>query len=107
MYKTWRYQNNALFCNQPIGALSKVTLGDNGCASINKSSEERRDTVHYVPVQLVHQECHRQYCKPDQIAKSLRVKEAQADTVTATSTGKHILRGNLILALTVSFVVNQ
>jgi len=28
-------------CNQPIGTLSKVTLGDMGCASINKASKER------------------------------------------------------------------
>ena len=48
--------------------------------------------MHCVPGQLVHQECRRQYCKPDQIAKTLRVKEEQPGTATATNTGKHMLR---------------
>jgi len=78
-------------CNQPLDTTPNVILGEKGCASINKASEERKDIVYCVPGQLVHQECRRQYCKPEQIAKSLRVKEtpAQADTV---SDGKHVLR---------------
>jgi len=77
-------------CNQPIGTLYKVTLGDKGCSSINKASKERGDIVHCISRQLIHQEYHCKYCKPDQIAKTLR-EGVQAVTVTATNTGKHIL----------------
>ena len=75
-----------VICNQPIGALSKVTLGDKGCASINKV-KKRHCALCTWTIGTPGMSC--QYCKPDQIAKGLRVKEEQADMVTATNTGKH------------------
>jgi len=62
-----------------------IVQGDKGCASINKASEERGDIVHCIPGQLIHQECHRKYCKAGQIVR----EGVQAVTVTAT---KHMLR---------------
>ena len=52
------------------------------------SSKKRNDTKHCTPGQQVHQECRRNYCKPDQIAKTLRLKVQGI----ATNTGKQVLR---------------
>jgi len=76
-------------CNQPIGTLSKVTLGDKGCSNTNKASKERGDIVYCIPGQLIHQEYHCKHCKPDQIAKTLR-KGGQAVTVTALVSTKTV-----------------
>ena len=57
-------------CKLPIGASSKAVLGEKGCMSINKASEERGDTIYCTPGEQVHQECRRKYCKPEQIVRS-------------------------------------
>ena len=57
-------------CNKPIGTSPKATLGEKGCVSINKASEEKNQTVHCVPGQLVYQECHHKYCKPNQTSQA-------------------------------------
>ena len=64
-------------CSQPIGTLPKATLEEKGSASINKASEERNETVHCVPGQLVHHECHRKYCKPSQTSQTIKLREQQ------------------------------
>ena len=59
------------------------------------------------PGQKVHQECRRKYCKPDLIAKALRLKEQQVISMNAE---KQVLRSaekEFNLALTVFTVVNQ
>ena len=83
-----------VICTQSIEASSKVTLGEKGCASINKANYERGDAVHCVPGKLVHQECRLQCCKTDQIAKTLRVKEGEPGTATDTYTGNRTLKSS-------------
>jgi len=67
-------------CNKPIGTSPKATLGEKGCVSINKASEEKNQTVHCVPGQLVHQECRRKYCKPNQTFQTIKQKEDESMT---------------------------
>lgn len=71
---------------QPIGTSPKATLGS---ASINKASKERNESVHCTSGQQVHQERHHKYCKPDEIAKTLRLNGQQS---TAANTAKQVLR---------------
>lgn len=78
-----------VICGQPIGTSPKATLGEKGSASINKASKERNESVHCTSGQQVHQECRRKYCKPDEIAKTLRLKGQQS---TAANTAKQVLR---------------
>ena len=71
------------------------------------ASKERNNTVHCTPGQQVHQECHRKYCKPDKIAKILRLKGQQS---TAVITVKQVLRSAekvFDFSTDCFFVVNQ
>ena len=78
-----------VICKQPIEASPKATLGEKGSASINKASELRNETLFCTPGQHVHQECRRNYCKPDQIAKARRLGDHKD---VATCARKQILR---------------
>ena len=62
-------------CKLPIRTSSKAVLGEKGCMSINKASEERGYTIYCTPGEQVYQECRRKYCKPEQIVKDLRKKD--------------------------------
>ena len=94
-----------VICKQPTGALPKATLTEKGSVNINKAGKERKDTVFCSPGQKIHQEYHHKYCKPDQTAKALRLKEQQ---VMPMNIEKQVFRSaELILALTVFTVVNQ
>ena len=75
-------------CKKPIGASPRALLGEKGSSSINKASEERKDIVYCTPGQLIHQECRRKYCKQDQIAKDLRLKDLHGK---AASSPKQVL----------------
>ena len=55
-----------------VGDLPSATLTEKGCASIKKASEEREDAD---AIQPFPGDCRRNYCKPDQIAKKLRIKQ--------------------------------
>ena len=95
-------------CKLPIGTSSKAVLGEKGCMSINKASEERGDTIYCTPGEQVHQECRRKYCKPEQIAKDFRKKD-QAQEGTVLPAQKQVLRSaerHLISALIVFSVAN-
>ena len=99
--------DECVICKQSTGTLPKATLTEKGSESINKASKERKDTIFCLPGQKVHQECCRKYCKPDQIAKALRTKEQQVMCMNTENKCLDQQKGNLILALTVSTVVNQ
>ena len=58
--------------------------------TINQANEARNDTIHSVPGQQVHQECRRNYCKPDQIAKAAKL--AKQGHGAFIDTGRHVLR---------------
>ncbi len=81
-----KYRNEAKGVhNQPcylVGDLPCATLTDKGCASINKAIEEREDAnaIQPSPRERIHQDCRRNYCKPDQVAKSLRIKQGIGET---------------------------
>ena len=82
------------------------TLGEKGSTTINLA---RNDTIPFlhVPVQKIHQECRRIYCKPDQIA--IAAKQGY-DTIVDTGRHVHVLRSAeklLNLILIVSHTVNQ
>ena len=60
-----------------VGDLPSATLTEKGCAGIEKASEEIEDAgaIQPFPGERVHRDCRRNYCKPDQIAKSSCIKQ--------------------------------
>ena len=81
--------HECVICKKPIGASPKVILGEKGCSGINKASKERNESLHCTAGQQVHQECHRKYCAPNQMAKAFRQTVQQG---VATNTGQQVLR---------------
>ena len=76
--KTMEVSIACVICKQPAqvdGPSPPATLGEKGSVSINKASESRGDTIHSRPGQMVHQDCRRKYCNPDQIAKTVKLQE--------------------------------
>ena len=83
-----------------IGPLSKATLGQKGCASINNASKVKKENVHCTPGKQVHQECHCKYCAPNQISKALLEKLTTLRKVSSQVASKYSdqLKENLNLA---------
>ena len=70
----------------------KGCLGEKGCMSINKASEERGDTTYLLYTRRAGtQECRRKYCKPEQIVNDLQKKD-QAQEGTVLPAQKQVLR---------------
>jgi len=88
----WKSLNeHCVICDQPI-VLPAATLSEKGCATINRASEERADTINAVPGQQVHQDCRRKYCNPQQIARDIKQGQQEIKPSTSESTGGHTLR---------------
>ncbi len=80
-----KYRNEAKGVNNLqyylVGDLPCATLTDKRCASIKKAIEEREDANAIHPSgERVHQDWRRNYCKPDQVVKSLRIKHGIGET---------------------------
>ncbi len=60
---------------------SVSTLGEKGSLAINQASILlRKDSIHTVPGEKVHQDCSRNYCKPDQIVKDTKHEQSKPST---------------------------
>ena len=76
--------STCVICNKPVvSSADVVTLREKGSTSINKASEERNDSIHTEPGQLVHKDCRKVYCNPQKIAQV--IKEQQRNTPTEDS----------------------
>ncbi len=76
-------------CTHPV-ASSVSTFGEKGSLAINQASKLRKDSIHTVPGEKVHQDCRRNYCKPDQIAKDTKHEQSKP----STSSDRFILRSS-------------
>ena len=62
-----------MFCQEPLSnGSATVSLREKRSQSINKASEQRRDSIKTVPGPVVHQECRRTYCNSKKVAQSIR-----------------------------------
>ncbi len=66
-------------CTYPVDS-SVSTLGEKGSPVINQASKLRKDCIHTVPGEEVHQDCCRNYYKPDQIAKDTKHEQSKPST---------------------------
>ena len=64
-------------CKKPAvgGERPPATLGERGSDTINRASADRKDVIQTLPGQLVHEDCRKKYCNPQQIAKAVKEKE--------------------------------
>ena len=78
------------------------TLTEKGSSIINHASNARKDSIHTVPGEKVHQVCPRKYCNPHPITKGINQEESMP---------KHKqlghLRRDFLSRLTASSVVEQ
>ncbi len=82
-------------CTHPVDS-SVSTLGEKGSLAINKASKLRKDSIHTVRGKKVHQDCRRNYCKPDQIAK-----DTNEQSKPSTSSDRLVFRSSLYLVCTI------
>ncbi len=73
-------------CTHPVDS-SASTLGEKGSLAINQA---RKGSIHTVPGEKVHQDCRRNYCKPDQIAKDIKHEQSKL----STSSDRLVLRSS-------------
>ena len=63
------------------------TLTEKGSSTINHASNARKDSIHTVPGEKVHQVCRRKYCNPHQIAKGINQEESMPCTSSYSKSG--------------------
>ena len=63
-------------------------LTEKGSSTINHASNARKDSIHTVPGERVHQVCRQKYCNPHQIAKGIN----QEESMPCTSSYRPVLR---------------
>ncbi len=66
------------------------TLTAKGSSTINQVSDARKDSICTMPGEIVHRECRRKYCNPDQIAKDT----SQEESMPSTSSDRPVLRSS-------------
>ncbi len=67
-------------CTHPVDS-SVSTLEEKGSLAINQASILlRKDSIHTVPGEEVHQDCRRNYYNPDQIAKDSKHEQSKPST---------------------------
>ncbi len=78
-------------CTHPVDS-SVSTLGEKGSLAINQASKLRKNCIHTLPGEKVHQDqdCRRNYCKPDQIAKDTKQEQSKP----STSSDRLVLRSS-------------
>ena len=75
-------------CKASIGTgVPSSALTAKGSSTINQASDARKDSIRTMPGEIVHQECHRIYCHPFQIAKDTNLEEL----MPSTSEGRPVL----------------
>ena len=78
-------------CKAFIGTgVPSSTLTAKGSSTINQASDARKESIHTMPGEVVHQKCRRIYCHPFQIAKDAN----QEELMPSTSEGRPVLRSS-------------
>ena len=57
-------------CNKELGDQPTVVIKEKGATGINTASESYADNLHVKAGDIVHQQCRKDYCKPQNIAKN-------------------------------------